>query len=354
MLAQSALVISLAGIVPLVVVPVIGCGHAAFGQASAPMGERLGWTHTDLTLDFNSARLDAFGDVPHSSSSAVASSAIDFRLALDGPIHTDARIDLGVVAPAADEAPESSASTASAADLAKAYHNPLGSLRALPMQLDLDFNVGESDKTSAVYTFQPIFPIKLNDDWTLVSYTILPVASAPGLMPGEDRSNGLGDLELFGYFTPADAPEGQLIWGIGPKLVVPTATDDDLGQDKLSLGPALALGVQTGNWTAFGLFDNVWSVAGGGDENVNEFNLQYYVTYQFPDGWFAISNLIIEADWRASSDDRWTVPIGGGFGRLFDLGDQSVALYAQAFYNIESPGDGSDWGIIFGFELIFP
>jgi hypothetical protein len=158
MLAQSALVNSLAGIVPLVVVPVIGCGHAAFGQASAPKGERLGW-QTDTTLDFTSARLDVFGDVPHSSSSAVAASAIDFRLALDGPIHTDARIDLGVVAPAADEAPESSASTTSAADLAKAYHNPLGSLRALPMQLDLDFNVGESHKTSAVYTFQPIFPI---------------------------------------------------------------------------------------------------------------------------------------------------------------------------------------------------
>ena len=240
-----------------------------------------------------------------------------------------------------------------AVDLAKAYHNPLGSLRALPMQLDLDFNVGRSEKTSASYTFQPIFPIKLNDDWTLVSYTILPVVSMPEMMRGEDRDNGLGDLQLFGYFTPAEVPEGKLIWGIGPKAVIPTATDDDLGQDKWSLGPALALGFQTDKWTVFGLFDNVWSIGGTGDENVNEFNLQYYITDQYPSGWFAISNLIIEADWEASSEDRWTVPIGGGFGKLFNIGDQSVALYGQLSYNVVSPRDGSDWAFTLGFELIF-
>ncbi len=242
----------------------------------------------------------------------------------------------------------------SAANLSKAYHNPLGSLRALPTQVDIDFNVGANNKTSEVFTLQPIFPIKLSDDWSLVSYTILPIASIPGIDKGDDRSNGLGDTSLFGYITPAKAPEGNLIWGLGPKIVLPTATDNDLGQDKWSIGPALALGVQTKNWTVFGLFDNVWSVGGSGKEDVNEFNLQYYITYQYPKGWFAISNLIIESDWKAPSSDRWTVPIGGGFGKLFDIGKQSVALYGQASYNVVSPDESSDWGLTIGFELIFP
>ena len=57
-------------------------------------------------------------------------------------------------------------------DLAKQYHNPLGSLKALPMQLDLDFNDGADKKTAVTYTFQPIFPIALSKKWTLVSYNL--------------------------------------------------------------------------------------------------------------------------------------------------------------------------------------
>jgi len=67
----------------------------------------------------------------------------------------------------------------SQSDLAKQFHNPLGTLTALPMQLDLDFNIGDERQTAYTYTFQPIFPIKLNKNWTLVSYTILPVTSIP-------------------------------------------------------------------------------------------------------------------------------------------------------------------------------
>lgn len=241
----------------------------------------------------------------------------------------------------------------SQSDLAKQYHNPLGSLKALPMQLDLDFNAGADKKTAVTYTFQPIFPITLSKKWTLVSYTILPLTTVPSETSGGDRHSGLGDLEIFLYFTPTNVPEGKLIWGIGPNLVIPIATNANLGSSKWLLGPAISLGIQKGSWTAFGLFDNVWSVGGWGDEPVNEFNLQYYITYQFPGTWFLISNYIISSDWNALSSERWNLPLGAGVGSLIKLKKRSAAAYIQSAYNVVRPTNGSNWSITLAFELIF-
>jgi hypothetical protein len=77
-------------------------------------------------------------------------------------------------------------------DLAKQYHNPLGTLKALPMQLDIDFNQGESKETAFTYSFQPIFPVNLSENWSMVSYTIIPLTSMP--FGSEERYSGLGDL----------------------------------------------------------------------------------------------------------------------------------------------------------------
>ena len=160
-------------------------------------------------------------------------------------------------------------------------------------------------------------------DWKLVTYSIIPVVSQPGLTPADSRTNGLGDSTFFGYFVPPN--EGKLIWGFGPSLVAPTHTSEALGNDKWAAGPALIVGVQPGNWSIFGLFDNVWSFAGSGEE-INEFTLQYQAVYLFPKAkdWFFITNWDIEADWEADSDDRWIVPIGGGLGKQFKLGESSL------------------------------
>ena len=54
--------------------------------------------------------------------------------------------------------------------------------------------------------------------------------SRPGIRPGEDRSNGLGDINFTAFLSPANP--GKVIWGVGPIALFPTATDDDLGNDK--------------------------------------------------------------------------------------------------------------------------
>jgi hypothetical protein len=84
-------------------------------------------------------------------------------------------------------------------EIAKQLHNPLSNLREVIFQLDVLPNVGPDDKTEWVTTIQPVWPFPLVADWKLVTYSIIPVVSQPGLTPGADRTNGLGDstIEFF-------------------------------------------------------------------------------------------------------------------------------------------------------------
>jgi len=217
-----------------------------------------------------------------------------------------------------DPAQASGTSDLSAAEIAEEAHNPLGNLREMILQTDILPDVGALGKTAIVETVQTVFPFAVGEKWKVMTYGIIPLVSQPAMSPGDDRSYGLGDSKFFGYFVPPN--EGKLIWGFGPALQVPTATGDISGSGKWAAGPALIIGAQPGNWSLFALFDNVWDFAGSGSQDVNEFNLQYQAVYLLPKNWFFITNWTIEADWTAASDDRWTVPIGGGAGRQFMIG----------------------------------
>jgi hypothetical protein len=259
---------------------------------------------------------------------------------------TAATMALGVFAA------ESQAQSSTPSETAKALHNPLSNLREIIFQMDVLPNVGPYDKPDWVQTIQPVYPFALPNDWKLVTYSIIPVASQPGSGLGGGRTNGLGDSTFFGYFVPPN--EGSLIWGFGPSLQVPTHTDDDLGIDQWAAGPALIVGAQPGNWSIFGLFDNVWSFAGSGSEDVNLFNFQYQAVYLFPKDWFFITNWTIGADWEAPSGDRWTVPIGGGFGKQFKIGEHQFQAYGQLGYNVVRPGaDEATWRGILALTWVF-
>jgi hypothetical protein len=242
-----------------------------------------------------------------------------------------------------------------AAEMAKELHNPLSSLREVIFQLDVLPDVGPDGKTDWAQSLQPVYPFDLANDWKLVTYSIIPVVSQPGLAPGEGRTDGLGDSTFFGYFVPPNE-EGELIWGFGPALQAPTHTDNDLGIDKWAAGPALIVGAQPGNWSIWGLFDNVWSFAGSDSEDINLFNFQYQVVYLLPQhkDWFLITNWTASADWEAPSNDRWTVPIGGGGGKAFKLFGSQFQAYGQIGYNAVRPDDeAASWRAIAALTWVF-
>ena len=237
-------------------------------------------------------------------------------------------------------------------DLAKATQNPLASMISLPFQNNTNFGIGPDDDTQNILNIQPVWPFSLTEDWNLVTRTIIPVISQPGATPAESRTNGLGDVTFTGWVSPKNS--GKWIWGVGGALVLPTATDDALGNDKWSVGPSVVVLTMPGNWVIGSLISNVWSVGGSGNQDVNFFTWQYFINYNMDNDWYLTSAPIITANWEADSNNTWTVPFGGGFGKIFRIGKQPLNAQVSAYYNVEKPASGADWQLRLQLQMLFP
>jgi hypothetical protein len=237
-------------------------------------------------------------------------------------------------------------------ELAKKTQNPVADLISLPFQNNTNFNFGPKDKTQNILNIQPVVPLNLNEDWNLITRTIAPLICMPEFT-NEGSDFGLGDIQFTTFLSPAN-PEG-LIWGAGPVFRFPTATDERLGSEKWSAGPSAVFIGMEGPWVAGVLVQNVWSYAGSSSrESVNEFLLQYFINYNMPGGWYISSAPIITANWEADSGNRWTVPFGGGAGKIVRIGKMPVNVSCQAFYNVEKPQYGADWTLRLQMQLLFP
>lgn len=241
-----------------------------------------------------------------------------------------------------------------AEDLRKAAQNPMADMMSFPFQNNTNFEWGPLDKTQNITNIQPVIPFRLTDDLLLISRTIAPLIHQPELFEGQDSEYGLGDISQSLFLGPDDP--GAFIWGAGPVFMLPTATDDRLGADKWCAGPAAVGLTMRDPWVLGVLVQNVWSFAGDSDRpDVNQMMLQYFINYNLPDGWYLTSSPAITANWEADSDNTWTVPFGGGFGRLFRIGKLPVNTQIQAFYNVEKPDVmGPDWSLRFQVQFLLP
>ena len=239
------------------------------------------------------------------------------------------------------------------AELAKKTQNPVADLISVPFQNNINFGVGPQDDVQYILNVQPVIPFRLTEDWNLISRTIMPLIYQPELAPGVGDVFGLGDIQQSLFLSPAKP--GKLIWGVGPILQFPTATDDSLGQGKWGAGPtAVALTVH-GPWVLGALINNVWSFAGDSDRrDVNQMLLQPFVNYNLPHAWYVVTAPIITADWEAESDDRWTVPIGAGVGKIVRIGKLPVNAQAAAYYNVVRPDNAAEWQLRIQIQLLFP
>jgi hypothetical protein len=198
---------------------------------------------------------------------------------------------------------------------------------------------------------QPVLPFSISDNWNLITRTIFPVISQPDFYTGgQGRKFGLGNTTFSAFFSPKKL--SKLTWGVGPVVVIPTNTDDTLGGDAWSGGVSVVALIMPGKWVIGSLFSNVWDISG--DQDVNFFTWQYFINYNMAGGWYLTSAPIITANWEAASGNKWTVPFGGGFGRIFHIGKQPVNAQMQAFYNVEKPENAADWQLRLQFQLLFP
>jgi len=251
-------------------------------------------------------------------------------------------------------------------EIAKATQNPLTAMYSVPIQNNTYFNAGPSNQTKNVANFQPVIPIDFNDDWTLVTRTIMPLTYLPSDMAkrpyigiDDDSQFGIGDTTFTAFFTPKDPGDSGWLWGAGPVLYLPTATNDSLGTKKWGAGPAAVALKMDGKWVYGSLLMHVWSFAGAGQsqgiDKVNMTTIQPFVNYNLDDGWFVASVPLITANWEADSDNRWTVPVGLGVGKAMKFGSIPGTAQIHAYYNVVTPDNGGeDWQLRVQIQLLFP
>jgi hypothetical protein len=242
-----------------------------------------------------------------------------------------------------------------AEELAKLAQNPVGNLISLPFQNNTNLNFGPEKGTQNILNIQPVVPISISSERNINTRKILPVIWNPSLGPGIDSENGIGDTVFTAFLSPANP--GHWIWGVGPVVQLPTNSSSELGNKNWGLGPSfVVLHLEHGDpWVYGALINNIWSLTSnktGG--SYNNGLIQPFVNYNFEGGLYLTSAPILTVDWNAASSQQWTVPIGGGVGKIFHFGKLPVNTQLSAYYNVVKPDFGANWQIRAQVQLMFP
>jgi hypothetical protein len=244
----------------------------------------------------------------------------------------------------------------SAGELAKKTQNPVADMISLPLQYNTYLNTGpDGNRTQEVLLVQPVVPFHLNETWNFIARPIIPVINQPAFSPAQDREYGIGNIQFQGFFSPRDTVGGWVL-GIGPYLEFPTnsSPDNRFGSDNSSAGPAFLALQMKGKWVYGSLVTHLWSYAGN-EAEVNSTVVQPFVNYNMADGWYLSSGPSISVNWSAAdSDDRVTLPLGGGVGRVFRIGKQPINAFARVYNNVIAPRSAADWQLQFQLQFLFP
>lgn len=239
-------------------------------------------------------------------------------------------------------------------EIALAAQNPVAAMISLPLQYNYDQKIGpQEDGHKNFVDVQPVIPFSLNEDWNLISRTILPVVWQQDIFPGAGSQSGIGDITQSLFFSPKKPTADGWIWGAGPVFYLPTASDDLLGADKWGLGPTAVFLKQEHGWTYGALANHIWSVGGSGKADINSTYLQPFLTYTMKTHTSFSVNTESTYNWEA---DQWSVPINLMVSQLLKVGQQRLQLQAGARYWADSPDDVGPhgWGARFTVTFLFP
>jgi hypothetical protein len=227
----------------------------------------------------------------------------------------------------------------SAEELAKKLSNPVSSLISFPIQTNFDFGMGSGGSGwRMTMNVQPVIPIALSPKWNLISRTILPIIHQGNVVAPGTGQSGLGDTVQSFFISPNKTE--PFIWGLGPVVLLPTATNEFLGNHQWGLGPTLVVLKQQGHWTYGALGNHIWRVAGGdGRPKVNATFVQPFLNYSTKTAWTYGLNTETTFDWTGNS---WSIPVHFSVSKVVRFGKQPISFGGQLRCWVTSPTGGPE------------
>jgi len=243
----------------------------------------------------------------------------------------------------------------------KISQNPVGNISVLPFQNNFNYGFGPYTRMQYNLNVQPVVPLMLSKDLTLIARTIVPILNQPSNQPppvcvssyGCPSTFGISDVQEQLYFAPKTKP-GALIWGVGPIFQFPSASPGTLGSGKWSAGPDAVALVMPGPWVIGALVTQLWSYAGPSSRaGVSSFLVQPFVNYNIKGGWAISSAPILTANWTAAQN-KWAVPLGGGIARTFKDDGQLMSLSLLYYTYVTRPSASPQTNLRLVWSLLWP
>jgi hypothetical protein len=239
-------------------------------------------------------------------------------------------------------------------EMAKQVANPIASLTSVPVQFNDEYDAGVDGAGHRLrINVQPVIPISIGEDWNLISRTIVPIIRQEHMRPGAGEQSGIGDATQSLFFSPKALTAGGWTWGVGPVVLLPTASDDLLGSDRWGAGPTVVALRQTASgWTYGALVNHIASFAGDDARaDINATFLQPFVAKRIGPGRTVSMNVESTYDWER---DAWTAPLNLGISQILPIGKQLVSVQAGAAYYVEAPSGAPEWGARITVTFLYP
>jgi hypothetical protein len=235
--------------------------------------------------------------------------------------------------------------------VAAKLQNPIADLMSFPFQNNFEIGAGPSNAFGYTLNFQPVIPFPLGPHMKVLSRTIFPaVIDQPEITPGTGRKVGIGDITQSLFFSPDD--QASFIWGVGPVLLLPTATNERLGTGKWGAGPTLVALVQAHGWTAGALFNHIWSFAGDDARRpVSNSFMQPFVSYTWKFGFSVTAQTETTYDWEAK---QWTIPVALGVSQVVRFGPLPVSFGLFGRYWADGNDAAPNWAIRVPITFVLP
>ena len=234
-------------------------------------------------------------------------------------------------------------------ELAKKLNNPVASLISVPFQYNYDKKIGPNDGHRSTLNIQPVIPFSINENWSLISRTIVPIIDQKDVTAKGKSESGFGDVVQSLFLSPKALTSNGWIWGVGPVFLLPVGSND-FSSDQWGIGPtAVALKQQNG-WTFGALANHIWGFgADDDDDKVDQTFIQPFLSYTTADAWtFGITSES-SYDWN---ENEWSAPVNLTVSKLTKIGEQPISFKGSVGGWLDSPVSGPD-GVRFRFEVTF-